>query len=57
VLSEKNKFQDETVYWKISGFDHAWPLVPYLESNQDFLREIFGSYGTLDFKVIIVRLS
>jgi hypothetical protein len=23
VLSENNKFQDETDFWKISGFDHA----------------------------------
>jgi len=24
MLSEDNKFWDETDFWKISGFDHAW---------------------------------
>ncbi len=29
MLNENNKFQDETDFWKISGFDHAWLVMPF----------------------------
>jgi hypothetical protein len=39
VLSENNKFQDETDFWKISGFGRVWSL-----TSECFTPSRFQSY-------------
>ena len=33
MLSENKKFRDETEFWILMGFDHAWYRCPGLPSN------------------------
>ncbi len=49
MLSENNKYRDETDFWKISGFDHACldesSTLAYCHESVNYVSKIFYNIG------------